>query len=75
MNAAKPVPKEVLAETFAQGKIGCNSPKSLTAYVIACFEMGFGIRSRQEMYDIKNIDIKRSNNLIDGIPEFIELDE
>ena len=75
MNAAKPVPKEVLTGTFAQGKIGCNSPKSLTAYVIACFEMGFGIRSRQEMYDIKNMDIKRSSNLIDGIPEFIELDE
>lgn len=74
-NASKPIPKEVLVEVIAQGKIGTDNPKALTANVIQCFETGFGIRSRTEMYEIMNGDITVGPLKQNGVPEFIELGE
>ena len=73
VNASKAIPKEVLAEVFMKGNIGMGNMKALTAYVIQCFEIGFGIRCQDEMYEIRNGDISESPNKVDGIPEYIEL--
>ena len=74
-NASKPIPLEVLVDVVAQGNIGLDSPRALTANVIQCFEVGFGIRSGAEMYEIRNGDIKIGPMKQNGIPEYIELGE
>ena len=74
-NAAKAIPKDVLAETIAQGKIGYDEPRALTANVIKAFQGGFGIRNRTEMYNIMNGDIEIGPMKINGVPEYIELGE
>ena len=75
INASNPIPQEVLAEVSAQGKIGLGDPRALAANVIQCFEVGFGIRSRTEMYEIMNGDIKIGPLKPNGVPEYIELGE
>ena len=74
-NAPKPIPREVLVATISQGKIGYDDPKSLTANVIKSFQAGFGIRNRQEMYQIMNCDIEVGPLKTDGLPEYLELGE
>ena len=74
-NAAKAIPKDVLAETIAQGKIGYDEPRALTANVIKAFQGGFGIRNRTEMYNIMNCDIEIGPMKMNGVPEYIELGE
>ena len=74
-HAAKAIPKEVLAEAISQGKIGYEEPRGLTANVIKAFQAGFGIRNREEMYNIINRDIEIGPEIINGIPEYIELGE
>ena len=74
-NASRPIPKEILAEVAAQGNIGVDNPKALSARVVQCFEVGFGIRCGAEMYEIMNSDIKVGPMKQNGIPEFIELGE
>ena len=74
-NASKAIPKEVLAEVISKGKIGYDDPRALTANVIKSFQAGFGIRNREEMYEIKNSDIEMGPLKPNGVPEFIELGE
>ena len=74
-NAAKAIPNEVLAEVIAQGMIGYDGPKSLTANVIKSFQAGFGIRNREEMYEIRNRDVEIGPAKLNGVPEYIELGE
>ena len=61
--------------TISQGKIGYDDPKSLTANVIKSFQAGFGIRNRQEMYQIMSCDIEVGPLKTDGLPEYLELGE
>ena len=74
-HAAKAIPPAVLQETIAKGKFGLSDPRSLTANVIKAFTAGFGIRTRSEMYNILNGDVKVGPLKSNGIPEYIELSE
>ena len=74
-NAAKAIPKEVLAEVIAKGKIGFDDPRALTANVVKSFQAGFGTRNREEMYSIQNGDIDIGPLKMNGIPEYLELSD
>ena len=74
-HAAKAIPPAVLQDTIAKGKFGLSDPRSLTANVIKAFTAGFGIRTRSEMYNILNGDVKDGSLKSNGIPEYIELSE
>ena len=74
-HASKAIPKQVLVDAIAKGKFGLSNPRSLTANVIKAFTAGFGIRTRTEMYNIKNGDIKVGPLKANGLPEYIELGE
>ena len=64
-----------MAEVIAQGKIRYDGPKSLTANVIKLFQTGFGIRNREEMYEIRNGDVEIAPARLNGLPEYVELGE
>ena len=74
-HAAKAIPKEVLAEVIAKGKIGFDDPRALTANVVKSFQAGFGTRNREEMYSIQNGDIDIGPLKMNGVPEYLELSE
>ena len=56
-NKSRSIPAQVLAECWAQGAFGTDSPRALVATVILHVQGSFGSRGKTELWNMSNSDI------------------
>ena len=69
------IPPAVLRRAWQEGKLGGTNPHSLAAAIKVHFQSAFGLRSREEMWAIRNEDLREGPKRADGLPMYIQFSE